>query len=323
MKRRAEQDGQDDLIDVSEIVATIWHGRIAVAAMTVVFAAASIAIALNLPDQYRATVTAVPAESAGNPSLGRLASQFGGLASIAGINIDRDAGVSNSVLAIELLESWDFLDGFIKDNGIETAVFAADGWNRSSGELEIDEDIYDVQSEAWVRDFDPDKGETAEPSSWELFDAFRDRISVSEDSTTGIISISVEYFSPTLARDWAEMLVAAVNERIRLRDREEARKSLEYLRRQVGQTSLAEMKGVFYQLIEEQTKNLMLTEVSDEYVLSVLTQARVPEVSSRPNRALICILGTSAGFVLAVFSIFFCAALGVSLPGSVAHTKGD
>jgi hypothetical protein len=37
------------------------------------------------------------------------------------------------------------------------------------------------------------------------------------------------------------------------------------------------METVFYQLIEEQTKNMMLTQVKAEYVLKTIDPAQVPE----------------------------------------------
>lgn len=272
--------------------------------ITSIFAVVSVAIALLLPNQYKATVIVVPTESTSLSSLGRLASQFGGLASIAGINLGGDSGMDKSVMAMELVKTWDFLDNFIKDNNLEVEVFAARGWNRATDQLVIDADLYDISTSEWVRDFDPSEGETANPSSWELYEELRDRITVKQDASTGLITLSVEFYSPIVAKEWVDMLVVAINSHLRIRDRDEASKSIEYLMQQIDQTSFAELKNVFYQLVEEQTKNLMLTEVSDEYVFNTLSPARVPEQKSRPNRALICIGGTVLGFILAIMIVF-------------------
>ena len=300
----------DDEIDLRVLFRVLWAGKWLVMAVTVLFAAVSIAVALWLPNQYKATVTVVPTESTSLSSLGRLAGQFGGLASLAGINLGSDSGSDKTVMAMELAKTWDFLDNFIRDNELEVAVFAATRWDRTKNQLVIDPDLYDIATSQWVRDFDPRKGETANPSSWELYAEMRDRISVSQDANTGLINLSVEFYSPILAKDWVDTLVAAINLHIRTRDRDQASQSIEYLRHQIDQTSLAEMKNVFYKLIEEQTKNLMLTEVSEEYVFSILSPARVPEKKSWPNRALICIGGTLLGFILAVLIVLLRSALG-------------
>jgi LPS O-antigen subunit length determinant protein (WzzB/FepE family) len=60
------------------------------------------------------------------------------------------------------------------------------------------------------------------------------------------------------------------------------------------------MQNVFYQLIEEQTKSLMLAEVQDEFVFKTVDPAIVPEEKAGPKRALICVLATLLGGMLAV-----------------------
>lgn len=303
LESRAPKTDYDDLIDLKVVFDIVWRAKFVIIVITSLFAVVSIAVALILPNQYKATVTVVPTESTSLSSLGRLASQFGGLASLAGINVGSDAGIDKSVMAMELVESWDFLHNFITDNSLEVEVFAAKGWNRATDQLVIDVDLYDVSTGKWVRDIDLDEGETAHPSSWELYEELRDRITVNQDPSTGLVTISVEYYSPVIAKEWVDMLVQAINSHLRVRDRDEASKSIEYLKQQIDQTSLAEMRNVFYQLVEEQTKNLMLTEVSDEYVFSTLSPARVPEEKSWPNRALICIGGTVLGFILAILIV--------------------
>ena len=286
-------------IDLSAMFAIFWRARWLIAAVTAFFTIASVALALWLPNQYKATAILAPATSSNSSSLASLAGQFGGLASLAGLNISSDTGADRSVVAMELVKTWGFLDDFIRTNGIEVEVFAATRWDRANNRLVIDSDLYDENKKEWVRDFDPRKGETAEPSSWELFQELSDKIGVRQDAVTNLISISVEHYSPHLAKAWVDALVSAINEHLRVRDRDEASRSIDYLTTQVEQTSLTEMHAVFYQLIEEQTKTLMLTEVSDEYALKTLSEAKVPEEKSRPRRDLLVAFGLFGGFVLA------------------------
>jgi len=60
------------------------------------------------------------------------------------------------------------------------------------------------------------------------------------------------------------------------------------------------MQSVFYQLIAEQTKTLMLAEVSEEYVFKTLSPAKVAEEKSQPKRVLIAILGFMLGGMLTI-----------------------
>jgi uncharacterized protein involved in exopolysaccharide biosynthesis len=60
------------------------------------------------------------------------------------------------------------------------------------------------------------------------------------------------------------------------------------------------MQSAFYQIVEEQTKSLMLAEVQEDFIFKVVDPAVVPELKAGPKRALICVLGTLLGGMLGV-----------------------
>lgn len=295
----------DDEIDLKELWNAIWTGKWLIVGITSVFAVASVLYALSLPNEYKSTVLLAPASSSSSSSLGKLAGQFGGLASLAGINLGGGGAEDKSIIAMEIVKTWGFLESFIKDNQIEVEVFAAEGWTRTSNQLVIDPDLYDVVNKKWVRNFNPSKGQKIEPSSWELFEKVKNRINISQDKTSGLISLSVEYYSPEIAKQWTDKLVKAINTHVQKQDREEATKSIDYLNEKINETNIADMQSVFYQLIEEQTKTLMLAEVSEEYVFKTLSPAKVAEEKSKPKRALIAILGFLMGGLLSVLVVLF------------------
>jgi LPS O-antigen subunit length determinant protein (WzzB/FepE family) len=80
-------------------------------------------------------------------------------------------------------------------------------------------------------------------------------------------------------------------------------RNIEYLAAQIDKTAISEMREVFYQLIEEQTKAKMLAEASPEYAFVTVSQVMLPEEKSKPKRALICILGTLLGGMLSVLYV--------------------
>ncbi len=298
-----ESNSSDDEIDLRELWNAIWAGKWIVIAITSVFTLVAILYALNLPNQYKSTALLAPASSSSSSSLSKLAGQFGGLASLAGINLGSGGGEDKTVVAMEIIKTWGFLETFIKENRIEAEVFATQGWERSTNQLIYDPSLYDVKNSKWVRDFEPSKGQKAEPSSWELYKKLKDRISVSQDKKSGLINLSVEYFSPAVAKEWTDKLVKAINSHIQKQDREEAIKSIEYLNAKIKETNVADMQTVFYQLIEEQTKTLMLAEVSEEYVFKTLSEAKIAEEKAKPKRALIAILGFMLGGMLSVLIV--------------------
>jgi len=292
-----------DEIDLSELWNAIWAGKWLIVAITFIFSVASVFYALSVPDEYKSTVLLAPASSSSSGSLSKLAGQFGGLASLAGISLGGGGAEDKTVVAMEIMKTWGFLETFIKNNHIEVEVFAAKGWSRSSNQLVIDPELYDTENKKWIRKFDAGKGQKIEPSSWELFEEFKGRVSISQDKTSGLISLSVEYFSPIFAKKWTDQLVKAINAHVQKQDREEATRSINYLKAKIEETNIADMQSVFYQLIEEQTKTLMLAEVSEEYVFKTLSPAKVAEEKAKPKRALIVILGFLLGGMLAVLIV--------------------
>ena len=79
-------DQYDDEIDLRELFAVLWAGKVKIVAITAVFAVASVIYALSVPNQYKATALLAPAQQDSGGISGALG-QLGGLASLAGVSI--------------------------------------------------------------------------------------------------------------------------------------------------------------------------------------------------------------------------------------------
>ena len=290
----------DDEIDLRELFGVLWAGKIKIIAITAVFAIASIIYALSVPNQYKATALLAPAQSGGGGLSGALG-QLGGLASLAGVSLG--GGESGEAqIAQEIMKSWSYIEGFIADNNIAVEVYAAQGWSKGSNELQIDADLYDTETKTWLVE-NNNAGEVGPPSSWKLFESFSKRLAVSEDKKSGLVSVSIEYYSPQIAKQWVDMYVESINRFMQQRQVNKVTRNIAYLQEQIGKTSVAEMQDVFYSIIEEQTKNKMLAEASPDYAFVAVGPSMVPEEKSQPKRALICILGTLLGGMLSVLLV--------------------
>ena len=287
----------DDEIDLRELFSVVWAGKILIVAITAVFALVSVGYALSLANQYKASAVVSPTQSGGS-SLGAMAGQLGGLASLAGINIG--SGESNETQeAMEIMQSWGFMEAFIQTHDLQVPIYAAIGWDKGSNSLKLNSDLYDATSERWLIE-DNESGENRAPSSWELYEKFRERVAVSQDKKSGLINISVEYYSPQIAKQWVDLFIITINDYMRARKLEQVNRNIEYLTAQIDKTAIADMREVFYQLVEEQTKSKMLAEASPEYAFVTVSRAMVPEQKSQPKRALVCILGALLGGMLSV-----------------------
>jgi len=300
VENNVQNDTQyDDEIDLRELFGVLWAGRLKVIAITAVFAVVSVFYALSAPNQYKATALLASAQSDSSGLSGALG-QLGGLASLAGVGIG--GGVSSEAqIAQEIMKSWSFIEGFIAENNIAVEVYAAQGWSKASNQLQINDEAYDAENDQWL--IENEAGVTGPPSSWSLFNAFSQRLAVSEDKKSGLVSVSIEYYSPQIAKQWLDMYVAAINAHMQQRQMTKVTNNINYLQTQIEKTSIFEMREVFYSIIEEQTKNKMLAEASPEYAFVAVSPSMVPEETSQPQRALMCILGTLLGGILSVLLV--------------------
>ncbi len=296
----ATTDKYDDEIDLRELFGVLWSGKITIIVIMAIFAIGSVFYALSIPNQYRATALLAPAQSDGG-GLSNALGQLGGLASLAGVSIDAGES-SESQIAQEIMKSWSFVEKFIIDNDLKVEVYAIEGWSKSSNTLVIDDDVYDMTQQSWLLE-DDDSDALRPPTSWELFERFQKMLSVSEDKKSGLVSVSIEYFSPQIAKKWLDMYVSAINQHMQSRQVVKVSNNIAYLKAQIDKTSIAEMREVFYTIIEEQTKNKMVAEASPDYAFVAVSPSMVPEKKSKPKRALICIFGTLLGGILSVLLV--------------------
>ena len=178
-------------------------------------------------------------------------------------------------------------------------------WDESNSQWVYDRETYDPEAEEWLVD---ENGNSLKPSDWDLVKIFReDHLSVSENQDNGMISVSVKSLSPVSAQQWSQWLVEDINDHMRRQDVEEAEASIQYLEEKLNETSIAGMQQVFYQLIESETRTVMLANAQKEYVFKTVDPSVVPEEKVEPKRALIVVVSTLLGGILSVFLIFVMA----------------
>ena len=287
-------------INVQKVLALIWQGKKLIISITTVFAFISVIYALSIPNEYRATTVLAPAQDQSGGLTGVLG-QLGGIASLAGVNIGPGKS-SESQIAQEVMKSWSFIENFILNNNLAKDIYAAKRWDASSNQLIYDADVFDTNKNQWL--IESEITGYRSPTSWELYETFRDRLTVSEDRKTSLVTVSIEYFSPEVAKEWLDMYVQSINSYMQMRQVTKVSSNIEYLQAEIEKTAIAEMQEVFYTIIEEQTKAKMLAQASPDYAFVAVSPSMIPEKKSKPKRALICILGTLLGAFLSLAWIF-------------------
>jgi LPS O-antigen subunit length determinant protein (WzzB/FepE family) len=288
-------------VNLIEIFSEIWKNKILVIVLGFGFGVLGIFYAMAQPNIYKSEAIVAPAPSNSGQGIGNLGGQLGGLASLAGLNFGSNTGVDKTQLALEILKSQKFLGEFVNKHNLKPILFAVTDWDLIKNELVFDQEIYDQSTEEWNREVEAPK--KPEPSDQEVYELLEDILKIEAADTAGFYKISFLHYSPYVAKDITDKLVSEINEHMRQLEQQEAVRSIEFLQSKLDEVSAAEVLTVMYELIEEQTKTLMFTQVRQEYAFQTVDPAVVSEKRDSPARTLIVLFSGFLGGVIAIMIV--------------------
>ena len=130
-----QAQSKDDEINLGELWSVIWAKKLTVIFISFIFAVTSIYFAISQPNIYKASAILAPvSDEGGAGGLSALAGQFGGLASMAGINLGGGAS-DKTALALEILKSRAFIKNFIAKHDLLVPIMAGEEWDMATNTL--------------------------------------------------------------------------------------------------------------------------------------------------------------------------------------------
>ena len=293
---------EEDEIDLREIFSVLWKSRFEILLGLAFSLSIGFYLAVSLPDKYTSEALLAPrTDSSGSGSLGKLAAQYSGLAGLAGVNMGAYGQDNVTAEAIEILKSRSFFGKYLYDV-LLVDLMAAESWDSETEELSLDANIFNEREGVWRGDVSgSSSGKPSVQSSHRVF--INKALSVTENKATGFVTLEVTHISPIVARDWTNLLIRSINEAMRERDVTEAENSISFLNEQRLKTDLVSLDGVFSELIEQQTKTMMLASASDEYVFRIIEPPIAADTKSEPRRLLICFVAVGLGFLISIIFV--------------------
>lgn len=250
--------------DMVTVALILWAHRYWLLVAVVLTTAAAAWLAFTTPPTYRADVVVTEVHDQGmGGTAAQLATQISGLASLAGLGL----GANRMEPDFEaVLESHRLVQEFIARN-----------------------DLLPYLSH----------GSKVPLTMWRAVQLFeKDVVYIRQDPRRGVTTLSVEWTDPQTAARWANGLVALANELLRVRARDEAQRNITYLTSQVDRTNEVDLRRAIFNLIESETKTLMVANGRTEYAFRVVDPAVPPEIRSGPHRTLLLLAGLLVGAFL-------------------------
>jgi len=285
----------DSELDLREILFVLYEKKISLILFTFIFGIIFFLYSLLIPNVYTSESTLEINNSSENQSnISSLTNQFGGLASIAGINIGSASPGDNSYRIIETLRSRQFSKSLSSLPNVKQDLFAADHFDPDTRLLTYDKSLF--HNNDWVMDESTLISE--EPTALEFHEKMHSMFKFDKNNETGFIEISFTHISPLFAKNFLDLVIFELNELFKTNDKKRASSSLEYLNSVIKENPIKDIKDSVSQLIKSNLGVLMISEIDEYYILRPLDPPHEPESKSGPSRFLMALIGAMVGFFI-------------------------
>jgi len=290
------KDSNDEL-DIKDILHALISGKWIIISFTTLLSVAGIIYSLLLPNIYESKALLVPVNT--SSSLSGSIKNYSSLAGLAGINLPSSDNEANSIKAKKKLSSLSFFENNILNNIFLPDLMALQSWDSEKNTIIYDKTKYNKNKDIWIRNYSyPQKQKPSPQESYKKF--MREHFSLSEDKTSGFITLSIRHQSPFIAKQWTELIFNQINSFYKEKDKLESERAIKYLNNQILVTAISEVKQVIAELLQEETQKLSLIEARKSYVFEYIDPPVVMEEESEPDKVFIVILSSLIGFMLSI-----------------------
>jgi len=268
---------EGEVISLQSVATWLRTARMWIICGAVLGAAVGLTASFGLTRTYRAEAVVVPVSNAeAGSGLSGLLSQFGGAASLVGLN----AGSDEKAESMAVLNSRAIAEKFVVGHKLAPLL-------------------------AKRRAHDGDNAQSQSALNVRAVNRFRKSVLViAEDRRAGTVSIAIQWKDPVVAASWANDFLELVNADLRARAIDEAEIALGYLTKEAGEAPVLEVRQTLYRLAEGQLKTISMAKSRKDYAFRTIDLATVPTPDEfvSPNRALLFmgggILGALVGAAL-------------------------
>lgn len=293
----------EDEIDLVELAKTVWNGKKLIIWIVLCFTFATAIASLFMTNIYTAKAVLKPTSptSAGG-KISSLASQFGGLASLAGIAMPAP---SSSTEMVSLLKSNILGKEIIERNQLLPILFP-DQWDEEKKTWKKP-GVNPLSFIAKLRPAQPNasKKEPGIPDTWDGIRALKDIVKINYNVKEDIITVSADFPDPDIAARIVNYFIITLNEHMSLEAKNIANTNKKYLQDQLQETKDPLVQQKIYNLIADKIETSMMAEVKEGFAFKVLDPPMAPDIKSKPKRAVMVVVAFMVSLFLGVFAVLF------------------
>jgi len=284
MDTRVYPSRDRDEIRIKDLIELLLQYRWRVIAFVIGCTVLTGVLSYVIRKQYDAEIVISPVTMTSEKSFGGAGGalgSFSGLAALAGLSLGSDSKKAESIAT---LQSQALTGRYIRENNLMPILYA-DKWDAATGK--------------W-KPTDPKKI----PTLWKAVQFFKKIRTISTDTKTGLVTMTIRWDDPELAAKWSNGLVKLTNDYEREKAIAESDRNIAYLTRQAASTDVVGIKQAVYNLLQSEISKSMIAKGTDEYAFKIIDPATVAERAAFPQKPIWVLAAFFGSMLLAVFYAF-------------------
>ena len=276
--------GRDrDEIRIKDLIELLLQYRWRVIAFVVGCTVIAGIVSFLVRKQYDAEIIISPVHLTSEKSFGSggALGSFSGLAALAGLSLGSDSKKAESLAT---LQSQALTARYIRENNLMPILYA-DKWDAAAGK--------------W-KSTNPKKI----PTLWKAVQFFKKIRTISTETKTGLVTMTIRWDDPQLAAKWSNGLVKMTNDYEREKAIAESGRNITYLTQQAASTDVVGIKQAVYNLLQSEISKSMIAKGTDEYAFKIIDPATVAEKAAVPQQSVWIMAAFFGSLLIAVFYAF-------------------
>ena len=302
---------QDDEIDLRELFAALWDGKLLIFIVTCAVFLFSSAYLHVAERSYTVSVSLRPTEeqSSGGGNLGGLGG-LGGLASLAGVQLP-SGGATEFITFQAMLKSQEVASRLFADENLIQRLFAGE-WDESRKSFlqPIPSTLGNVKRLLKPLLTGEGQGAYIAPNAARLAKTLAEDLSVSEDKTSGMLKLSMESAKPKLASDLMLALIRETDGFLKERFVISGSDALQFYQQKISKARSREHREALAKLIATEEQKLMLATREGPFVVEIMMGPDQSLRPTSPKSSLVLALGLVLGLFLGAAVVLMRKAFG-------------
>jgi len=255
-------------IPLTEAVARIRRDWRRIALYAVIGALLGAVFAFTSRRIYVSEILMLPINQNAQGGVGGIAKQLSGLASMTGISLGGIQGNDSRDTSIATLSSYQTLSTFLSTEGIQQTVLTEAGADREH------------------------------QTTWRAVREFQKHLTISQEKTSNLVKLSIEWYDPQSASAWTNHLVALADAKLRAQALDTARGRIAFLEKELLSNQIVAVREVISGMMENELRTLATADADKEFAFRIIDPAIPAETPARPHRLLITAAFGCCGLLL-------------------------